>query len=235
MPDQKQHAKITPELEHLWTCICLESNPAAALQNFADALRDARLDEAKWWAEALADVVTKLEAWADQLDKTPSPVEAQHVRACALLVRDALTLPADAPPVQFQGSQDGQTNALGEGLEGSVLRSYTPAAQAAEPDGPALRLATWFARTYLEPKRVPTYSIEEIARHVAEEFGKRHRGQISQEDAKFAFDFVEVFGGFPKDQAIAMLIRRQTEIRDEPRTDECGHTVDWPDLHRASR
>lgn len=48
--------------------------------------------------EALADVVRKLEAWADQLDKTPSPVEAQHVRACALLVRDALALPADAPP-----------------------------------------------------------------------------------------------------------------------------------------
>ena len=47
MADQKQHAKITPELKHLWTCICLESNPAAALQNFADALRDARLDEAK--------------------------------------------------------------------------------------------------------------------------------------------------------------------------------------------
>ena len=44
MADQKQHAKITPELEHLWTCICLESNPAAALQKFADALRDARLD-----------------------------------------------------------------------------------------------------------------------------------------------------------------------------------------------
>ena len=109
-------------------------------------------------AQALADVVKRLEAWADQLDKTPWPVEAQYVRACALLVRDALALPAYAP----QGSQDEQTNArvianlamlvrrlahkhpneklkkqandylLGEGLEGSVLRSYTPAAPAAE-------------------------------------------------------------------------------------------------------
>lgn len=50
--------------------------------------------------EALADVVKKLEAWADQLDKTPSPVEAQHVRACALLVRDALALPTATPPAE---------------------------------------------------------------------------------------------------------------------------------------
>ena len=49
--------------------------------------------------EVLA-VVTKLEAWADQLDKTPSPVEAQHVRACALLVRDALDRVAASPSLR---------------------------------------------------------------------------------------------------------------------------------------
>lgn len=57
--------------------------------------------------EILAGVVTKLETWADQLDKTPSPVEAQHVRACALLVRDALALPADAPPPEVRAELGG--------------------------------------------------------------------------------------------------------------------------------
>ena len=47
MPDQKQHAKITPEVSDLWTAIWVRSgsNLAAAKQIFADALRDARLDE----------------------------------------------------------------------------------------------------------------------------------------------------------------------------------------------
>ena|SRR6266704_2093367 len=36
---------------------------------------------------------------------------------------------------------------------------------------------------------------------------------MNAEDEKFAVDFVDVFGGFPKDQAIAMLVRRQSEIR----------------------
>lgn len=70
------------------------------------------------------------------------------LKACANEVEAALALPADAPPEQK--------------------------APAVETDDQALRLATWFARTYLEPKRVPTYSIEEIARHVAEEFAPVH-------------------------------------------------------------
>jgi hypothetical protein len=39
--------------------------------------------------------------------------------------------------------------------------------------------------------------------------------QVAREDEQFASDFLEIFGGFPKDQAIALLVRRQAEIRME--------------------
>lgn len=80
-----------------------------------------------------------------------------------------------------------------------------------------------------------------------------------QEDEKFAADFVDVFGGFPKDQAIALLVRRLGELRREaapptpqlkrtkcPKCDELldgngllywcesGHVYDAPEFQAAS-
>lgn len=39
------------------------------------------------------------------------------------------------------------------------------------------------------------------------------------EDVKFAEDFADVFGAFPKDQAIALLVRRQKELAAAVRRD----------------
>ena len=135
--------------------------------------------------EALAALVEKWRNTAKRLMEYPShsPLAQAFVDQCANELEAILNAPpataerSDAPLVQFQGSQDEQTNAqvianlamlvrrlahkhpnkklkkqahdylLGEGLEGSVLRSDTSADPSAEPSAPGqddLQRATAF-------------------------------------------------------------------------------------------
>lgn len=55
MADQKQHAKITPEICRLRDRFDASKTVREKTQILADALRDARLDEAKWWDENMVD------------------------------------------------------------------------------------------------------------------------------------------------------------------------------------
>lgn len=58
MSDQKQHAKITPEIRELTDRIRVETNIYGinrGAQILADALRDARLDEARQWKRRQGD------------------------------------------------------------------------------------------------------------------------------------------------------------------------------------
>lgn len=57
MQTQKQHAKITPEMARIADAIVDGHRRVSSegLQLLADALRDARLNEAKWWANRTPD------------------------------------------------------------------------------------------------------------------------------------------------------------------------------------
>ena len=56
MADQKQHAKITPEICRLRDRFDASKTVREKTQILADALRDARLDEAKWWEHLVGAV-----------------------------------------------------------------------------------------------------------------------------------------------------------------------------------